>query len=123
MTLNELALRYTTKEYEKLQICLQQAISRYSGLHDAGVETIEDWATNTLVLRLHAYVWSSHDEITVEWPATWWEHLKQRLNERFGWKLTVRMQSRLIPRTLMHPDITMKSPFPTLRINQLNDRS
>lgn len=119
--INQPALRYTVDEYQRLQVNVAEGISRHSGLHDAKISTIEDWVNNTLVVRLSAYVWSKHDVVEVSWPATWWDHLKQTLNQKFQCWFKVKLTIKSIYQVTVYPEISTKSPNQTLRIAKLDD--
>jgi hypothetical protein len=62
---------------EKLELGLRLELDKH--ILGADVQFVEQWAQNRVGVHMRGYLWSERlGSESVEYPADWWQHFKQR---------------------------------------------
>lgn len=107
---------YRTLEVHKRKYADAHAVTR-AFLDTAGFNVWEDVA-GTLIVELQGYLYDHQKTVSVEYPADWWEALKERFAPQ--WLLTthpVRKTRREWTFAAVFPDIKSNKPSYLMRVS------
>lgn len=86
---------------------------------DLRLRDLHDSMMGNMCLALLSYVWADPpiESIKCEWPATWWQHVKQRWAPRWCLKRwPVRMEHRIMEAQHYYPNLPQTCPENTAHI-------
>lgn len=99
---------YDTVTLEKLRYAVQVRLSENLIDANVNIETMADWAANTIVLQVRGMFWTEEkpvEELEVKYPADWKEAVKERFLR--GWLLRrypVRYKVHVLKLKVVYPD-------------------